>query len=142
MERLKFYASLEERHADWWRETRTEALAEAQADAVEGGTELVKWRAGLGSDVPDSRAVQVHHEAVAVGVVGDADDFLLREDCAVERVLEFDNRRWATFYEMSVQSLGRESWNYRVTRTCESPDRERRVLVRPQGSGGGLWKFR
>ena len=70
---------------------RTETLAEAEADAVERRTELAERGAGLGGDVPDSCAVEVHHDAVAVSVVGDTDDLVLGEYGAVERVLELDD---------------------------------------------------
>ena len=48
---------------------RTEALAEAEADAVERRAELAERRTGLGGDVPDSCAVKVHHETVTMRVV-------------------------------------------------------------------------
>ena len=72
---------------------RTEALAKAEADAVERRAELAERRAGLGGDVPDSCAVEVHHDAVAVSVVGDTNDLVLGEYGAIERVLERDDFR-------------------------------------------------
>lgn len=46
--------------------------------------------------MPDARAVEVHYEILAVGPLRDANDLVLGDDGAVERVLECDDLRGCT----------------------------------------------
>ena len=70
------------------RPSRTQTLAEAQTDRVERPEEVSERGTSLGSDVPDSCAVEVQLETVFVDVVRNADDLILGKDCAVQGVLE------------------------------------------------------
>ena len=77
--------------------------------------------------MPDARAVEVHLEAVAVSVFRDADDLVLREDGAVERVLELDDGGRA-----AGRGVGTTVYHGKhvSTLTCGCPDREKCALVR------------
>ena len=109
------------------RPSRTQTLAEAQTDRVERPEEVSERGTSLGSDVPDSCAVEVHHDAVAVSVVGDTDDLVLGEYGAVERVLELDDGGRA-----AGRGVGTTVYHGKhvSTLTCGCPDREKCALVR------------
>lgn len=70
---------------------RTQSLTEAQTDRIERINQLLDRNASLSRDVPYPGTVEVHDHALGVHPFGDADDFFLRYDCAVERVFEFNN---------------------------------------------------
>lgn len=72
---------------------RTEALAETQADGIEGVAQRLDRSAGLGGDVPDTSTVQMHLQVIRVCIVGYPYNLILGEDGTVERVFERDDLR-------------------------------------------------
>lgn len=74
----------------------TEALAEADTDGVERCTEYVKWHAGLNGSMPDTRAVEMHHDAALAGEFSNTNYFILWKYRSVERILYFYHLSGAT----------------------------------------------
>jgi hypothetical protein len=75
---------------------RTETLAEAQAGGVEWLQKCVELSACIGSDMPDTRAVEVHLHTMLMREARDGDNLVLGEDGAVECVLNFNYLRRGT----------------------------------------------
>lgn len=68
----------------------TQALAEAQADGVKGRTERTQGGAGFCGDMPDTSAVEMHLQALAVHVLCNFHDLILRKNSAIQSVLKRD----------------------------------------------------
>ena len=77
-------------------EVRTKTLAEAKANRVKWITKRFERSASLSRDMPYTRTIEVHFNAIAVDEVGYPNNFVLREYRAVECVLQCNNFRRRT----------------------------------------------
>jgi hypothetical protein len=65
----------------------TEALAEAGTDGVEGLGKHIEWYTSLYSNMPDTRTIKVHFNAVFVRVFRNTNNFVLWEYRPIKCIL-------------------------------------------------------
>ena len=70
-----------------WMEACTQSFTEADADRIEWVRKLLERHTSLRCDMPEPSTVEMHLDIVGVGKVRNGDNFLLRDDGSVERIL-------------------------------------------------------